>query len=121
MASIVRRGCGQVPSAPRCVTFCTGLEARDMLAPWSFRTFAESLSRGIVLRRTLPKKEDRGATLFVPPEVRPRYWSWSLASSDPWLLDMAVELVSRGEVVWVIGANVGLFSFAAAGLAGPSA
>jgi len=33
---------------------------------------------------------------------------------------MAVELVGCGDVVWDVGANVGLFSFAAAGVAGPS-
>lgn len=90
-----------------------------MLVPLSFRAFAQFVSRGVVLRRTLPK-EMGGATLFVSPDARLRYWSWSLASNDPWLLNMAVELVSRGDVVWDIGANVGLFSFAAAGLAGPT-
>lgn len=90
-----------------------------MHVPWSFRALAESASRGVVLRRKLPKKMG-GATLFVSPDARLRYWYPSLASIDPWLLDMAVELVSRGDVVWDIGANVGLFSFAAAGLAGPS-
>jgi FkbM family methyltransferase len=33
---------------------------------------------------------------------------------------MASELVRQGNVVWDIGSNVGLFAFAAAGLAGPS-
>jgi FkbM family methyltransferase len=38
---------------------------------------------------------------------------------DEGLFDLARELVKPGERVWDIGANVGLFTFAAAHLAGP--
>jgi FkbM family methyltransferase len=38
---------------------------------------------------------------------------------DPILLSLAEELISPGDIVWDIGANVGLFSFAAAVAAGP--
>ncbi len=35
------------------------------------------------------------------------------------MFNLAKELIVPGAVVWDIGANVGIFSFAAAGLAGP--
>jgi FkbM family methyltransferase len=38
---------------------------------------------------------------------------------DPALLRLAAEVVSAGDTVWDIGANMGLFSFAAAVAAGP--
>jgi FkbM family methyltransferase len=39
---------------------------------------------------------------------------------DPMLTTFAREFVTSGSVVWDVGANVGLFTFAAAGLAGPT-
>jgi FkbM family methyltransferase len=39
---------------------------------------------------------------------------------DPSLCNMAKEFVQSGHVVWDVGANIGLFSFAAAHLAGRS-
>jgi FkbM family methyltransferase len=41
-----------------------------------------------------------------------------MESVDPVLCGLAREFVHRGHVVWDVGANVGLFSFAAAHLAG---
>jgi FkbM family methyltransferase len=82
------------------------------------RELAERLSRGIVLRRRLPARFGR-LPLYVTPEASLRYWL-SMARVDPMLYDMAAELVQPGSIVWDIGANVGLFSFSAAALAGPS-
>jgi FkbM family methyltransferase len=82
------------------------------------RRLAEGLSRGVVLRRHLPRDFQR-LPLYVTPEASLRHWA-GLSSVDRHLLRMARELVRPGAVVWDVGANVGLFAFSAAAMAGPS-
>jgi FkbM family methyltransferase len=91
--------------------------ARQVLlyAALVFRRILRTVSRGVVLKRHLPREFGRVA-LFATPESALSYWRWDLAKVDPFLLSMARELVQPGMVVWDIGANVGLFSFAAAAL-----
>src|SRR6266850_1933144 len=81
------------------------------------RRLAERLSRGVVLRRHLPSDFQR-LPLYVTPEAGLRHWA-DLSSVDRHLLRMVRELVRPG-VVWDVGANVGLFAFSAAAIAGPS-
>jgi FkbM family methyltransferase len=85
----------------------------------TLRAWAEYASRGIILRRHLPRAFG-GLPIFVSPEAGLRYWRRDLAKVDPMLLRMARELVKPGHVIWDVGANLGLFTFAAAALAGPS-
>ena len=85
----------------------------------SVRRLAERLSRGVVLSRRLPR-EFSSLPIYVSPEAGLRYWRWNLGRVDPMLLRMVRELVTPGSVVWDIGANVGLFAFSAAALAGSS-
>ena len=89
------------------------------------RRVAEILSRGVVLKRRLPTQFGSGP-LFVSPDSGLKYYRLDLETADPTLFRMAVELVrphveAEGFTLRVcdIGANVGLFTFAAAGLAGP--
>ncbi len=84
-----------------------------------WRRMAEHISRGIVLRRRLPR-DFGSAEIRVTPEAGLKYWRYNLLKADPLLFQMARELVQEGDVVWDIGSNVGLFAFAAAALAGPS-
>jgi FkbM family methyltransferase len=85
----------------------------------SLRLWAEHLSRGVVLRRRLPR-EFKALPIYVTPEAGLRYWRRDLRKVDAMLLRMVRELVAPGSVVWDVGANVGLFAFSAAALAGPS-
>ncbi len=73
----------------------------------------------MVLKRRLPKRFG-GGTIFVSPDAALRFWKRDLEAVHKALFDWAEEFVSRGQVVWDIGANVGVFTFAAAYKAGPS-
>jgi FkbM family methyltransferase len=73
--------------------------------------------RRLVFRRRLPA-EFANAVLYVSPAVGLRYIFRPMANVDPPLLKAAHTLVRRDDVIWDIGANVGLFSLAAAVRAG---
>jgi FkbM family methyltransferase len=79
------------------------------------RQLLKNLSRGVVLKRRLPP-EFGGAPILVTPDSALSYWRRDLSKIDPFLLSMVQEIVSTGMTVWDIGANVGLFSFAAASI-----
>jgi FkbM family methyltransferase len=83
----------------------------------SLRGLLERLSRGVVLRRRLPALYG-GHSIYVSPDAALRFWRRDLQQVDPWLLALAAELVAAEASIWDIGANVGLFAMAAAGLAG---
>lgn len=68
-----------------------------------------------MLKRRLPR-DFGSAPLLVSPDSGLAYWRWDLSKVDPFLLSMAREFVRPKMVVWDIGANVGLFSFAAASI-----
>lgn len=82
------------------------------------RVLLERFSRNLILRRRLPP-EFGGCQIFASPESALRFWYQDLTKVDPTLFRAVRELVSPGDVVWDVGSNVGLFAFAAAGLAGP--
>ncbi|MBV9179735.1 MAG: FkbM family methyltransferase [Acidobacteria bacterium] len=75
------------------------------------------MSRRVVIKRRFSRRFGRAA-LFVSPASALRFWRPGLDHADPTLLRAAEKTVKAGMVVWDIGANVGLFTFAAAALAG---
>src|SRR5215469_66616 len=79
------------------------------------RRILKHLSRGVVLKRRLPR-EFGSVPLFVSPDSSLGYWRRDISKVDPFLLYMVRELVRPKMTVWDIGANVGLFSFSAASL-----
>ncbi|MEO6806818.1 MAG: FkbM family methyltransferase [Edaphobacter sp.] len=80
------------------------------------RTFAERISRNRVFLRHLPK-DLNAAPIYVSPEASLSHWKPRFKSD---LFSLAREFVNPGDVVWDIGANVGLFAIAAAQKAGPT-
>lgn len=81
------------------------------------RRVVEKLSRNRVLRRRLPSAYG-GQVLYVTPDALLRYWRHDLGKIDPMLLRFAAQYVTPGLHVWDVGANMGLFTFAAAYKAG---
>jgi len=82
------------------------------------RTFIERATRRSIFRRRLPEALG-GASIYVSTSAGLKYLFRSRDAIDPTLCDLAKEFVRSGDVVWDIGANVGLFTFSAAHLAGP--
>jgi FkbM family methyltransferase len=83
------------------------------------RTLLERISRNIVLRRCLPPRLG-GDPVFVSPDSALRYWYWDLDTASKDLFSFAEEFVKPGDVVWDVGANVGMLTFASAFRAGTS-
>jgi hypothetical protein len=80
------------------------------------RRVLERLSRGKVIRRRLPSAFGR-RPIYVSPDAELKYVKLWGKVFDAELLRIACELVSEKSSVWDVGANVGIFSFAAASLA----
>lgn len=79
------------------------------------RTFAERASRNRSFKRSLPSGFG-GAAVLVSPDSQLKYLKPGAAGFDAVLLERAKEFVRPGMKVWDIGANVGVFAAAAAGL-----
>jgi FkbM family methyltransferase len=81
------------------------------------RTTLEQVTHPFAIRRRLPPPFD-AARIYATTEGGLRYLRPNMGDVDPVLLGLAEELISPGDIVWDIGANVGLFSFAASVAAG---
>jgi FkbM family methyltransferase len=81
------------------------------------RKVVELSTRNWVYARRLPSSFG-DVPIFVTPSAGLKYLFKPMTKVDPILLRNAIELIRPNDIVWDIGANVGLFTFAAAARAG---
>src|ERR1043165_8291887 len=81
------------------------------------RRILERLSQRKTFKRRLPANFGHAA-IYVSPDAGLKYWTTTLGKVDPLLLSTVEQIIAPGDCVWDIGANVGMFSFAAAVKAG---
>jgi len=80
------------------------------------RTLLERYLRQVTFPRRLPAGYG-GCQFYASTEGGLRYLRPDITKTDPELLEFAKEYIHSDSVVWDIGANIGLFTFAAAGIA----
>lgn len=81
------------------------------------RTLTEQATKHLRFRRRLPE-DFGGQPMWVSPSAGLRYLFKPMAQVDPSLLRFVSRYVKKGDVVWDIGANIGLFTLTAAYKAG---
>ena len=81
------------------------------------RSIIERMSRDRVITRHLPSDFHR-RPILVSPDSALKFLKWNWAETCGELLRAADRFVQPGDYVWDIGANVGVFSVAAADKAG---
>lgn len=80
------------------------------------RTILERLVRGKTLKRRLPK-EFGSTPIYVAPDSQLKYLKLGKNAFDFELLEVAQRHIHKASSVWDIGANIGVFTFAAASIA----
>ena len=76
------------------------------------RTIVERLSRGKVIKRKIVVG-GKSAPLLVSPDAQLKYLKLGTGVFDQDLIDIAEKYLEPNSNVWDIGANVGVFTFAA--------
>jgi FkbM family methyltransferase len=80
------------------------------------RTIVEKMARGISIKRQLPSRFGK-TSLYVSPDSQLKYLKPGEQGLDSELLKIVDKWINENSIVWDIGANVGVFSFAAASIA----
>ena len=80
------------------------------------RTLLERLSRERVVKRTITV-DNRPTPLYVSPDAQLKYLKPGSHAFDQDLIKIAENYLQVDSTVWDIGANVGVFTFAAASVA----
>jgi len=81
------------------------------------RRLIERLVRGLALRRRMPRASGR-RPIYLSPDAALSCLRLRWADAFRGLFDIADRFVFEGSMVWDVGANVGVFAFAAAHRAG---
>ena len=82
------------------------------------RNVVRYLARGRSIRRSFPAHFGR-RRIWLSPDSQLQYLAWDWARRSRELLDVAAQDVRLDDTVWDVGANVGVFAFAAAHHVGP--
>ncbi|MER8867817.1 FkbM family methyltransferase [Mesorhizobium sp. M0751] len=69
--------------------------------------------RNWIFKRRLPKKFG-SLPIYVSPDAQLKVLKPGSVAFDPQLLNAVDELVDRGDTIWDVGANMGVFSLASA-------
>lgn len=85
--------------------------------PAMLRSVVETFTRSWRFERSL-RIGSRRIPIIVSPSSGLRFLFKPLCRADPQLVRLAEQYVKAGDVVWDVGANLGLFSFPAASMAG---